>query len=546
VSEPANVPPHWSQRADAGVGARNSTDPAAGGADAGSQRVQELPPPPRIVDQLRPLSGAIGVQPAALAPWWSRVRRRRWFSCTVSLVFHFGLLMALGLLFQASLPGSNAAGLIAYSDSPVPLDSAVGEYHPGTLVLAKPVQTGAEATALGWAEEVPQLADLGRRPSHPADLPNLPPAPFGMQLHEPADWLLRSDAEVSGALRGRGREGRALLAKRDGGTAESERAVEWGLRWLMAHQLDDGSWDFDHNKSACRGQCRNPGTEASTTAATAIALLPFLGAGYTQVEGQYQEAVQRGIYHLVKRARLTPHGADLQEGTMYAQGLSAIALCEAYAMTRDPTLKDLAQGAIRFIVYAQDPKGGGWRYVPGQPGDTTVTGWQLMALKSGQMAQLEVPRPALYLAQRFLSSVESEGGARYGYLTPQPRNTTTAIGLLCRMYTGWRRDHPGLQKGVAYLSRWGPSPDNMYYNYYATQVMHHWGGTEWEKWNRRMRDYLIATQAKSSHEAGSWYFSGGYGEVGGRLYNTAMAVMTLEVYYRYMPLYREAAVAGKF
>ena len=231
---------------------------------------------------------------------------------------------------------------------------------------------------------------------------------------------------------------------------------------------------------------------------------------------------------------------------MYAQGLSAIALCEAYGMTQDPALKDLAQGALRFIVYAQDPKGGGWRYAPGQPGDTTVTGWQLMALKSGQMARLEVPAPTLYLAQRFLGSVQSEDGARYGYMTPQPRNSTTAIGLLCRMYTGWQRDHPGLQKGVAYLSQWGPSEDNMYHNYYATQVLHHWGGSDWEKWNRKMRDYLIATQATNSHEAGSWYFSGGQGQVGGRLYNTAMAVMTLEVYYRYMPLYREDAVAGDF
>jgi hypothetical protein len=545
VVESLNLPPRSSPHADTGVQSTENGDQAAGEPGVESQRVRELPPPPKAVAQLQLPQIATDTQPAQPRRWWSRVRRRQSSSCVVSFLFHLTLLAALALVVQASLPESDFRGLIAYTDLPAPLDPDAGEYLPDAA-LPEPERVGVEAATLGLRYEVPELADLVRRPSQTANSTDSPPMAFGMQPPQPTDWLLRSDARVSGALRGRGREGRVVLTRRDGGTAESERAVEWGLRWLMAHQLDDGSWNFDHNKSVCRGQCRNPGSEASTTAATAIALLPFLGAGYTQVDGQYQDVVQRGLYHLVRRALLTPHGSDLQEGTMYAQGLSTIALCEAYAMTQDAALKDLAQGAIRFVVYAQDSQGGGWRYTPGQPGDTTVTGWQLMALKSGQMAGLEVPAPALYLAQRFLDSVQSDGGARYGYMTSQPRDTTTAIGLLCRMYTGWRRDHPGLQKGVAYLSQRGPSEDNMYYNYYATQVMHHWGGTDWERWNRRMRDYLIATQATSSHEAGSWYFSGGYGEVGGRLYNTAMAVMTLEVYYRYMPLYREEAVAGEF
>ena len=519
---------------------------APGESSAGSQRVRQLPPPPKVARRA-PVPRIDVDEPSRPGSrrWWSRVGRRQSSSCAASFLFHFVLLVTLGLLVQASLSESNVRGLIAYPDSPGALDSALGEYHPETGVL-EPYPSAAEAGALNLPYEVPKVAELDRRVTKPASSADPLPTPFDRQPTKPVDWLLRNDADVSGALKGRGREGRASLATREGPTSESERAVEWGLRWLMAHQREDGSWSFDHNKSACRGQCRNPGTEASSTAATAIVLLPFLGAGYTHLEGEYQDVVRRGIYHLIKRARLTPHGADLQEGTMYAQGLSTIALCEAYALTQDPTLKDLAQRSIRFVVYAQDTKGGGWRYTPGEPGDTTVTGWQLMGLKSGQMARLDVPTSTLYMVRRFLGSVQSEGGARYGYMTPQPRNTTTAIGLLMRMYTGWRRDHPGLQKGTAYLSQWGPSDDNMYYNYYATQVMHHWQGTEWESWNRKMRDYLIATQATTSHEAGSWYFSGGQGDVGGRLYNTAMAVMTLEVYYRYMPLYRERAVAEGF
>ena len=77
----------------------------------------------------------------------------------------------------------------------------------------------------------------------------------------------------------------------------------------------------------------------------------------------------------------------------------------------------------------------------------------------------------------------------------------------------------------------------MYYNYYATQVMHHWQGSAWKRWNDRMRDYLIQTQANEGHENGSWYFEHTHSKKGGRLYNTAMAIMTLEVYYRYAKVF---------
>ncbi len=76
--------------------------------------------------------------------------------------------------------------------------------------------------------------------------------------------------------------------------------------------------------------------------------------------------------------------------------------------------------------------------------------------------------------------------------------------------------------------------------------MFHWAGPEWENWNRTIRERLIATQGRGGHESGSWYFGGHYGEVGGRMYNTAMATMILEVYYRHLPLYSEKAVDGKF
>lgn len=215
---------------------------------------------------------------------------------------------------------------------------------------------------------------------------------------------------------------------------------------------------------------------------------------------------------------------------------------------RDRDLMAPAQAAINFIVYAQDPVGGGWRYSPRQPGDTSAVGWQLMALKSGHMAYLNVPPPTIVGAVKFLDSVQADSGSKYGYTSPGAGQATTAIGLLSRMYLGWKKDNAALQRGVQYLAATGPSKTNMYYNYYATQVMRHNEGDEWTKWNKEMRDWLVDTQGKNGHEKGSWFMKGGdHGaESGGRLYCTSMATMILEVYYRHMPIYAKQASEDEF
>ncbi len=372
----------------------------------------------------------------------------------------------------------------------------------------------------------------------------------------PRNDLLRDIGTWKGTgLSGRGK-GRGSLVSRYGGNDASEAAVARALKWLAAHQMPDGGWSFNHHQHpGCGGKCADPGSlgNEGRIAATALGLLPFLGAGQTHKTGQYKETVTSGLYFLVTRMKQTEHGGSLHEkgGTMYSHGLAAIVLCEAYAMTRDKGLQGPAQAALKFIAYAQDPVGGGWRYSPRQAGDTSVTSWQLMALKSGHMAYLRIPPATLAGAFKFLDSVQSDNGAKYGYTQPGTGRATTAIGLLCRMYMGWKRDNPSLRRGVEWLSVQGPSKNNMYYNYYATQVMRHFDSehekTFWTKWNGVMRDHLVESQVKEGHETGSWFQKGDHGaDRGGRLYVTAMSTMILEVYYRHLPIYRNSAVEEDF
>lgn len=452
----------------------------------------------------------------------------------LSAVVHCLLVILLALMSTAR-PEVHRVYLEATGERAPPVPPETLDISPSAVAKTTGVLAGGESPqALALASI--QAPTLGKRSD---DRPTLNSPTLTSPGNLGAGELLTPvGGSPFGMLDGRdGELKRSLL--QDGGSDASEIAVARGLRWLAAHQREDGSWHFNHLQDGVCKYCRNPGTHGSTTASTGLALLPFLGAGQTHLRGEYQETVRKGLEFLKKRTIATPLGGDLQDGVnLYSQGIATLALCEAYAMTRDPELASTCREAIRFIVNAQDKNGGGWRYFPGQVGDTTVTGWMLMALKSGQLTYVPVSPEVWTGAKRYLDFVQDDGGAAYGYQAPSKQDATmTAIGLLCRMYGGWPRSQAALARGVRMLSKRGPSEHDLYYDYYATQVLRHYGGPEWTDWNLKMREFLINTQAKEGHPSGSWYFADKHGDQGGRVYNTAMALLILEVYYRHLPIY---------
>jgi hypothetical protein len=344
------------------------------------------------------------------------------------------------------------------------------------------------------------------------------------------------------------------LLKSSGGTGKTENAVALGLGWLERQQHRNGLWSL-------KGPYSNGSRSENAEAATAMALLAFQGAGYTP-DGDTQEAftrvVRRGWEALLKRMDENGrfyHDEQPRTHRLYTQAQCTIALCELYAMTGDAQYFDVAQKAVDHCVAIQSPEGG-WRYEPGSESDTSVTGWFVMALQSARMAGIEVPSPVFDRIGEFLDSVQHadpdgyDVGSRYAYRPSDgATHPITAEGLLCRQYLGWARDDPRLAAGVAYLLK-NHMPDwrkrNVYYWYYATQVMHHMEGKPWQAWNEVMRELLPESQIKRGRERGSWDpRSTGRGDPGdrwqeaGRLYVTCLSICTLEVYYRHLPLYRK-------
>ncbi|WP_152053616.1 prenyltransferase/squalene oxidase repeat-containing protein [Tautonia marina] len=381
---------------------------------------------------------------------------------------------------------------------------------------------------------------------------------------------------------------RPELARRAGASAASEEAVELALDWLARHQDADGRWNAGTARyrdgspasgdtsftshcppgDICHGECFY--WEADT-AVTGLALLAFLGSGYTHLDGKYAPVVGRGIDFLltIQKADGDLRGPSRAVG-MYCHTMASLALSEAYALSGDPKLEAPVERAVAFLVESQYPglmgwrysprgeirrtpaEGGrGWNYEPHPPvGDTSVLGWVVMVLKSASEVGIEVPSNAVQSARNWLQRVadgDAEGLARYQPSRPSDP-VMSAEAWVCRQFLGFGGPGAASTEAASYLLQHPPSADafNSYYWYYATLAMYQSGGPAWDRWNPLVRDTLVSLQHREGHKAGSWDPDPTrYGTHGGRVYATALAAMTLEVYYRYLRLYvSEAGVAG--
>jgi hypothetical protein len=327
-----------------------------------------------------------------------------------------------------------------------------------------------------------------------------------------------------------------------GGGAETERAVAMALDWLARHQSPSGRWDGDRFDVGC-GRCAGTQRVKCDVALTGLSLLCFTAADHTHVKaGPYREVVERGVRWLL--AQQADDGGLLRDESMYSHGIATIALAEAYGMTGDARLEDAVKAAVDFIYDARNTNVGGWRYRPGQMGDTSVLGWQIMALTSARRAQIEVPDEAFDVADHWLGLVgQSSRPGLYAY-QPQRQVTPamTAEGMFVRQLLGTDRDDPRMRGSAAYVlqnpPRWEPGA-NTYYWYYATLALFQHQGRPWARWNEAVKDVLLANQRTAGRAAGSWDPEGQWARVAGRVYQTAMATLTLEVYYRYLPSFVE-------
>lgn len=315
-----------------------------------------------------------------------------------------------------------------------------------------------------------------------------------------------------------------------GGTTQTEAAVDKALAYLASKQSEDGRWDLSENG----------GDSKHDMGATGFALLTFYGRGYTHDQSsQYQDTVRKGIEWLTEqqdKATGDLRGKD-PKGDMYSHGIAALALIEAFGVTKDPALKPRAQSAVDFIEEAQH-EAGGWRYSPGQAGDLSVTGWVIMALASAEMSGLRVQDKTIDGARNFLKFVSSgEHGGAFGYTGPAGNNGSTpamnAVGFFCNQLLGLSSYSMLSHEAAAIVEKRGFDTADLYYAYYGTLAAYQHQGPVWRNWLTAMRDKLTSAQRSD----GAWIASGPHGSRMGSIVSTALAALSLQAHYRYTPLY---------
>lgn len=356
-------------------------------------------------------------------------------------------------------------------------------------------------------------------------------------------------------------EGKTFALKEYGGGKNTESAVENGLDWLARHQSKNGSWNPSQYTQHCLGKkCDDRTTHANhTTGLTGLALLCFLGAGELPIQGRYSKKVSQAIQFLLTQQKL--NGA-FGPGTpdTYNQAIATIALIEAYSMTGDTSCKDAGQRAILYLSKIQQA-GGGWDYydIPSQRNDTSITGWVIMAFHSARYAHLEIPDATLKRAKSFLHCMYNQHGSfLYNNLEDQTGAGMTGVGALCLLYLEEKPTSLLMQQCLRTLKKYPPHwqkltqtrqlsvehPDiynyTLYAWYYATLCFFHVGGEAWSDWNEKLKVALLPTQQNKDCKKGSWdpveaFFASTFG---GRIYATTLNLLSLEVYYRYLPLYR--------
>ena len=482
------------------------------------------------------------------------------------------LATALGWLGARKAAGVAIVGLaglalVAAPRAPTPLEA-------GTSLVGEDAEPGE-----GAAADASRPASIDADAGSYGDLARPPPRARGADGASSADGTSTADGDGT-ASEDAPRTTHRNLHVGCGCGKKADDPVEDALRWLTAHQSPDGGWEAEGWNAWCNRE-RSPdgaslegaGRSTSDVGVTGLALLAFLGAGYShRSEGPFGKVVGDGLRHLREVQDAYGSFGDRRAGphAAYGHAIAALAMVEAYGMTGSSVLLGPAQRALDSTCAARNPDGV-WRYGV-RPGDddSAVTGWMIMALKSAQLINvydgkagkepsLRYDERAFDAARAWFDTVTDPGTGRVGYQRLgddvfRPRGlanafpawkseSLTAVGMLSRMFLG---EDPktsdaigkGADRCASLVPAWNTADGSvdMHYWYFGSVAIFRVGGARWKAWEAAMKPAIVDTQRRDTEFCaykGSWDPVDVWGEEGGRVYATAMMCLSLELWYRY-------------
>ena len=297
--------------------------------------------------------------------------------------------------------------------------------------------------------------------------------------------------------------------------AQVELIYERGLQYLAKSQNEKGSWND------------MVGTEPGVVG---LCVAAFLAHGEDPNSGPYSKNIRVGIDYILSQQN---DRNGYIGSSMYNHAFAAKALAESYGVVDNPKIAPALEKAVELIVSSQKKnRFGAWRYTPeSRDADTTVTGCQMVTLFAARNAGIAVPDEAIKKGLAYLATCRGQDGD-YGYtFASGGKPTLTAIGSLC-LSLGKERDSKGYQASLAYLKKNIDFRDQsypFYFEYYMSQALFHADEATWKEWNARNIRYLSTIQSSDGSFPGNQ----------GASFNTAGALLSLALNYRFLPIYEK-------
>jgi prenyltransferase beta subunit len=297
--------------------------------------------------------------------------------------------------------------------------------------------------------------------------------------------------------------------------AQVELIYERGLQYLAKSQNEKGSWND------------MVGTEPGVVG---LCVAAFLAHGEDPNNGPYSKNIRAGIDYILSQQN---DRNGYIGSSMYNHAFAAKALAESYGVVDNPKIAPALEKAVELIVSSQKKnRFGAWRYTPeSRDADTTVTGCQMVTLFAARNAGIAVPDEAIKKGLAYLATCRGQDGD-YGYtFASGGKPTLTAIGSLC-LSLGKERDSKGYQASLAYLKKNIDFRDQsypFYFEYYMSQALFHADEATWKEWNARNIRYLSTIQSSDGSFPGNQ----------GASFNTAGALLSLALNYRFLPIYEK-------
>jgi hypothetical protein len=339
-----------------------------------------------------------------------------------------------------------------------------------------------------------------------------------------------------------------------------DESVQRALIFLASQQAPDGSF---------------PTLGHAQPAVTSLCVLSFMAHGHMPGEGEFGDRLEKATNFIIgcqkRNGLIMLEGPDTAEITRdvehlqsvagaYNHAISSLTLAEMYGMRpekKSSAIQAVIEKSVKASLTMQRwPKDfpydrGGWRYIHDYDqtdSDLSVTGWELMFLRSARNAGFNVPQQTIDDAVNYVrrTFVPQYGTFDYRIRRSDTRSRgMTGAGILALGHAGFHNSKEAQSAGKELLeysfeiyndNQPFPTRDRYHYSLFmCCQGTYQLGNPYWEQFFPRTTKVVLRHQfPDGSWDAESFHRDRRYGNA----YTTAMVILALGAPNQFLPIFQ--------